>query len=101
MENRRLSRRGSELLLSGVIIARATSYLFSKICMIGLGIFNLLAFRFLMAFALLAVLFLPRLRRIDRHSLRAGLIMGGMYFLVMTAELSGLKRTTSSHVSFL
>ena len=101
MENRRLSRRSSELLLAGVIIARATSYLFSKISMTGLGIFNLLALRFLLAFALLAVLFCRRLRRIDRRSLWAGVIMGGMYFLVMTAELSGLKRTTSSHVSFL
>ena len=101
MENRRFSRRGSELLLAGVIVARATGYLFSKIGMTGLGMFNLLALRFLLAFALLAALFFPRLRRIDRQSLRAGLIMGGLYFLVMTAELSGLRRTTSSNVSFL
>ena len=96
-----MSRRASELLLAGVIVARATSYLFAKLVISGLGIFNLLALRFLLAFVLLSVLFLPRLRRIDRRSLRAGLIMGGMYFLVMTAELSGLKRTTSSNVSFL
>ena len=101
MENRRFSRRGSELLLAGVIVARATGYLFSKIGMTGLGMFNLLALRFLLAFALLAALFFPRLRRIDRQSLRAGLIMGGLYFLVMTAELSGLRRTTSGNVSFL
>lgn len=101
MEIRRFSRRGSELLLAGVIVARATGYLFSKIGMTGLGMFNLLALRFLLAFALLAALFFPRLRRIDRQSLRAGLIMGGLYFLVMTAELSGLRRTTSSNVSFL
>lgn len=101
MENRRFSRRGSELLLAGVIVARATGYLFSKIGMTGLGMFNLLALRFLLAFALLAALFFPRLRRIDRQSLRAGLIMGGLYFLVMTSELSGLRRTTSSNVSFL
>ena len=101
MKHPERSRRASELLLALVIIARATGYLFSKLGMAGLGMFNLLALRFLLAFGLLAVLFLPRLRRIDRRSLRAGLIMGGMYFLVMTAELSGLQRTASSTVSFL
>ena len=99
--DRRLSRRTSEVLLALVIIARATGYLFSKLGMTGLGLFNLLALRFLLAFALLGVIFAPRLRRIDRKSLRAGLVMGGLYFLVMTAELSGLKRTASSTVSFL
>lgn len=101
MKHQERSRRASELLLALVIIARATGYLFSKLGMAGLGMFNLLALRFLLAFGLLAVVFLPRLRRIDRRSLRAGLIMGGMYFLVMTAELSGLQRTASSTVSFL
>ena len=98
---KRLSRRASEVLLALVIIARATGYLFSKLGMTGLGIFNLLALRFLIAFVLLGIGFAPRLRRISRQSLRAGLIMGGLYFLVMTAELSGLKRTASSTVSFL
>ena len=96
-----LDRRTSEVLLAFVIIARATGYLFSKIGMSGLGIFNLLALRFLIAAGLLGLVFAPRLRRIDRRSFRAGLIMGGLYFLVMTAELSGLKRTASSTVSFL
>lgn len=98
---RRLGRRASEILLALVIIARATGYLFSKLGMTGLGLFNLLALRFLLAFVLLGVIFAPRLRRIDRKSFRAGLIMGGLYFLVMTAELSGLKCTASSTVSFL
>ena len=60
-----ISRRGSEILLALVIMARATGYLFSKLGMTGLGIFNLLALRFLLAAVLLSVLFLPRLRRIS------------------------------------
>ncbi len=92
------SRRASEILLALVIVARATGYLFSKLGMTGLGMFNLLALRFLLAFALLGIGLAPRLRRIDKRSLRAGLIMGGLYFLVMTAELSGLRRTASSTV---
>lgn len=96
-----LSRRRAELLLAGVIAARATSYLFSKLILEGMGLFNLLSIRFLLAFTVLAVLFFRRMKMIDRKSLVAGIIMGSMYFLVMTAELNGLKRTSSGNVSFL
>ena len=101
MKNKALSRRGAELLLAGVIIARATSYLFSKLIMEGMGLFNLLGVRFLLSFLLLSLLFFKKLRHIDRKTLLAGVIMGTLYFLVMTAELSGLKRTAISTVSFL
>ena len=95
------ARRHAEMLLAGVIAARATSYLFSKLIMEGMGMFNLLGIRFLLAFCLLALLFFQRIRMTDRKSFTAGVIMGCMYFLVMTAELSGLKRTSSGNVSFL
>ena len=101
MKTIHLTRRRAELLLAGVIIARATSYLFSKLILEGMGLFNLLALRFLLAFALLAVLFFPRLKSPDRKTVAAGAVMGGMYFLVVTAELSGLKRMSSGNASFL
>ena len=63
---------GAELLLAGVIVARATSYLFSKLILEGMGLYNLLALRFSLAFLLLAALFFRRLRGIDRKTLRAG-----------------------------
>ena len=44
---------------------------------------------------------LDALKHIDRKSLVAGAIMGGMFFLVMTAELTGLKRTASGNAAFL
>lgn len=92
---------GAELLLAGVIVARATSYLFSKLILEGMGLYNLLALRFSLAFLLLAALFFRRLRGIDRKTLRAGCIMGGMFFLVVSAELHGLRHAPSSTVSFL
>lgn len=101
MRNLTLSRRASELLLAAVIAARATSYLFSKLILEGMGLFNLLGVRFLLAFALLGALFFRRLRAADRRTLVSGAVMGALYFLVMTAELSGLRRTDSSTVSFL
>ena len=101
MKTVKLSRCHSELLLAGVIVARATSYLFSKLILEGMGMFNLLGVRFCLAFALLAVLFFPRLKSSNRNTVFAGAVMGGMYFLVVSAELSGLKRMTSGNASFL
>lgn len=101
MKTVKLSRSHAELLLAGVIVARATSYLFSKLILKGMGMFNLLGVRFCLAFALLAVLFFPRLKAANRKTVFAGAVMGGMYFLVVSAELSGLKRMDSGNASFL
>lgn len=101
MRTAKLSPRSAELLLALVISARATSYLFSKLILGGMGLFNLLAIRFLLGFALLAALFFRRLKGIDRKTLFAGIAMGLLYFLTMTAELNGLMRTSTSSISFL
>ena len=101
MKNGIRSRSRAELLLAGVITARATSYLFSKLIMQSMSMFNMLGIRFLLAFTLLLILFFKRIRKINRKSFAAGAVMGCLYFLVMTAELNGLKRTSSGNVSFL
>ena len=50
---------------------------------------------------LLAVVFFKRLRHIKRHTLVRGAIMGGLFFLMLSTELTGLKSTPSSTVSLL
>lgn len=55
----------------------------------------------LLALAFLAVLFWRRLLQIDRRTLLSGLAMGGIYFCVMTAELTALKTVETSTVSFV
>ena len=101
MKNGIRSRSRAELLLAGVITARATSYLFSKLIMQSMSMFNMLGISFLFAFTLLLILFFKRIRKINRKTFAAGAVMGCLYFLVMTAELNGLKRTSSGNVSFL
>ena len=88
MKTRTMTRTQAELLLAAVIIARSTSYVLTKVGLQDMGKFTLLAVRFLLAFAFLAVLFWRRLLQIDRRTLLSGLAMGGIYFCVMTAELT-------------
>ena len=47
------------------------------------------------------MLFWRRLLQIDRRTLLSGLTMGGIYFCVMTAELTALKTVETSTVSFV
>ena len=101
MKTRTMTRTQAELLLAAVIIARSTSYVLTKVGFQDMGKFTLLAVRFLLAFAFLAVLFWRRLLQIDRRTLLSGLAMGGIYFCVMTAELTALKTVETSTVSFV
>lgn len=101
MKSGALTRKNAELLLAAVILARSTSFLFSKIGMQGMEKFNLLGLRFLLAFVLLSLLFPKRLLHMNHRTFLGGLALGALYFLVMTAELSGLETTATSTVSFL
>ncbi len=101
MKTRTMTCTQAELLLAAVIIARSTSYVLTKVGLQDMGKFTLLAVRFLLAFAFLAVLFWRRLLQIDRRTLLSGLAMGGIYFCVMTAELTALKTVETSTVSFV
>ena len=96
-----MTRKQAETLLAAVILARSTSYLFTKIGLQSIGTFNLLALRSLFAFALLSLMFRKRLRGIGMKTVLRGAALGAAFFLVMTAELNGLKSTDTSTVSFL
>lgn len=97
----KLSRRQSEILLAAVISARATSMLFSKIVLAGMDVFNLMALRSLIAFALLIPLFHKQIRSATRKEVRAGVIMGTLFFLTMATELASLRYAPTSTVAFL
>lgn len=90
-----------EILLASVIAARATSFIFSKMLLESIDTFALLGIRFLLAFLLLALLFVRHLIHIDRRVLLSGFIIGVLYFLLMVCELTALKTTDSSMVSLL
>lgn len=96
-----MTMRSAQILLIAVITTRATALLFSKILLLDLGPFALLGVRFLLAFALLALIFHKRLARMNRRTFLYGLALGGGFFVVMSLEMFSLRLTASSHVAFL
>lgn len=96
-----MTRKRAELLLAAVISIRATSYLFSKVALQSLQPFNLLAIRFLLAFALLSFITRKRMAGLKTKTVLRGTALGGAFFLTMGCEMLGLLTTDSSVTSFL
>lgn len=96
-----MSRKQAELLLAAVILTRSTAYLFSKAALESMGTFNVLAVRFLLGFLLLSAIFRKRLTHIKKRDAIGGAVIGAIFTAVMALELTSLKTTDTSTVSFL
>ncbi len=96
-----MSKRAAEWLLAGVTFARSTSLLFARVGLESMSPLNLLAVRFCLAFVVLCVIFWRKLRTVTKTDLLHGMILGGVFFTVMTCEVFALTMTTASNVSFL
>ena len=100
----KISFRTGCLLMAALSVARGSSFLFSKHLLGTMDPLNLLGARFLLAFLILFAFFARRVIsdiRSDPRLLQASLLLGGVYFLCMAAELIGLQYTTASTCSFL
>lgn len=103
-QNLKISFKTGCLLMAALSIARGSSFLFSKHLLGSMEPLNLLGIRFLLAFLILFVLFLRKVFsdvRSDPRVIHASILLGGVYFLCMAAELIGLQYTTASTCSFL
>ena len=96
---KKTSARGLEILLALVMMARGTSFIFSKLLLETMSTFNVLALRFGIAFLVLAALFARRLYRASRKVWIAGFLIGFLYFLVMSLELTALTMADTGPVA--
>ncbi len=96
-----MSEKKAERLLALAIALRAVSYLCNKLGLGEMGRFTLLMLRFGGAFLLLVLLFGRKLKGCPKRTFVHGAILGGLYFGMLSCELTGLKTTPSSEASFL
>ncbi len=83
-----MTKKSAQWLPTGVIAVRATSLIFTKFCLREMGTFNLLFLRFLTAFILLAIVFCRRLLHIKRSPLWRGMVLGVLFFAIMSCEVT-------------
>jgi drug/metabolite transporter (DMT)-like permease len=91
----------AELMLLLVTIFWGSSYLFMELGLKSISEFNLIALRFGLAFILAAFVFFNRLKRIDFITIKFGMLLGLILFIIFTAITFGLKTTTTSNAGFL
>ena len=91
----------ADLMLLIVTVAWGVSYYLIDISLTELDAFNLNALRFLLAFAIAAVFSFPRIRTVNRETLRGAAILGFILMLVYIGATYGVKYTSISNAGFL
>lgn len=102
--DRQISFRTGCILMASLSVARGASFLFSKYLLSSMEPLNLLGIRFLIAFAVLFLLFSRKVIsdvKANPRIVAVSLLLGIVYFICMAAELTGLKYTTAATCSFL
>lgn len=96
-----MSEKNAKVLLASVILTRSSSFVLQKIELADIDVFNLMGIRFLMAFLIMFIFFHKKISDAKKSSQLAGLIVGIIYFVVMSFEVFSLKTCESSTTAFL
>lgn len=89
------------LALLGAAVIWGSSFFVMKNAVDAIPVFMLLGIRFTVGSALLAVIFMGRLKRLNRRLLCHGCVVGVLLFLAYTVQTFGLKYTTPGKNAFL
>lgn len=96
-----MSQKKAEAIIALALTLRGTSLLFSKLAMRTVGPYTLCGIRFLISFAVVALIFHKHLKGVTKAEIGHSTLVGFLYFLCMAFELNGLKTTPSSTTAFL
>ena len=96
-----VTQRKAEFLLAAIISARATSLVFTKFALREMGTFNLLFLRILTGFILLFFLFFKRLIHIKWSTAWRGMVLGTVFFVIMSLEVTAAHSTPAATISAL
>ncbi|MBS7576907.1 MULTISPECIES: DMT family transporter [unclassified Enterococcus] len=88
-------------LMVTVSLAWGMSYLLMKIGLSGIEPFNLIGLRFGIAFIAMILLSWKKFIRINKPTIKYGLLMGGLLFLIFSSLVIGVKYTPASTAGFL
>jgi drug/metabolite transporter (DMT)-like permease len=87
--------------LSLVAVIWGSTFIVVKQAVEVVPVFSFLFLRFLLAGLLLVLPLAPRLKRMNRHVLRDGLVLGTLLFLAFATQTLGLARTPATTTAFI
>ena len=82
-------------------LTRSTSFMFTKMLLLDMQTFNILAVRFILVFIILCLVFIKKMVRIDKKTLFGGIMIGLAFFATMAGETLALNTLDSSTTSFI
>lgn len=91
----------ADLALLIITIAWGSSFLLSKNALADLETFNFLGVRFLMAFLVSCGFFMKKMIKVDRKTLKLGILMGLVLYIHYALQTVGLNITTVSKSAFI
>ena len=94
-------QRVADIGLVIVTISWGASFLVTKSILADIPIYNFLAIRFLLAFIISSVIFIKKMFNMDKKTLKYGIILGIILFIVYALQTVGLKYTTCSKSAFI
>lgn len=96
-----MSQHKADLILVLVTMFWGSSYIFMKIGMESLAVFNLIALRFLVAFVAAAILFFRVLGKFDVATMVFSMIQSVLLLGVFSFIMYGMKTVSTSKAGFL
>ncbi|RSL31714.1 DMT family transporter [Salibacterium salarium] len=91
----------ADMMMILVTVSWGTSYVFMKMGLGSIEAFNLVALRFGIAFLFAGLLFYKRLIKVDLKTVKYGMILGFILYLVFTFITFGVKTTSASNAGFI
>lgn len=96
-----MNATGAMILMASVMVARGSSFIFSKWLMDDLAPVNILAVRFCIAFVILSIIFNKKMRQMNKSTLIKGFVLGALYTVDMIVEMYGLRLVDAGTCSFI
>lgn len=91
----------ADLMMLVVTICWGSSYLFTKIGLDSLGVYNLIFLRFGIAFILAALIFHKRILKTDFKTIKYSFMLGSILFFAFVFLNTGIQSTSVSNTGFL
>ena len=96
-----MNKKGAMILMASIMVARGSSFVFSKWLMDDLEPMNVLSVRFCLAFVILAIIFHKKLLALDKKTFFKGMLLGAAYTLNMVTEMYSLRLIDAGTCSFI
>lgn len=91
----------ADLALLAVTVGWGASFILTKNSLAAMATYNFLAVRFIIAFAISSLIFYKNMSKLDKNTLKYGVLIGSILFSAYAFQTVGINYTTASKSAFI